>query len=45
MQMIAKGKWSKQLKSWTMVVAMRRPETDETKPQRPVKRRERPRER
>jgi hypothetical protein len=43
MEMIAKGKWSKQFKSWTKVVALRRPAAagDIRRPPT-VKRKERP---
>jgi hypothetical protein len=43
MQMIAKGKWSKQMKRWTKVVALRRPTTEDNNRRRPpVKHGERP---
>ncbi len=42
MQVIATGKWSKQLKRWTMVVAIRRPGTEPDK-RRPVTRGPKPR--
>jgi hypothetical protein len=43
MQMIAKGKWSKEMKRWKTVVALRRPATEDDKRRRPVKGAEQPR--
>jgi hypothetical protein len=38
MQLIATGKWSKSLKHWTMIVAMRRPfKAPHPAPNRPFK--------
>jgi hypothetical protein len=43
MEMIAKGKWSKQMKSWTKVVALRRPAANgDTRRPPTVKRQDRP---
>lgn len=44
MQLIAKGKWSQQMKRWTMVVALRRPPETTKRPQ-PGQRNDRPRPR
>lgn len=45
MQLIAKGKWSKQMKRWTMVVALHRPAAEGPKRPQPGKRTDRPRPR
>lgn len=38
MQLLAVGKWSKTFKRWQMVVSMRRPAQEPTKPAGPGKR-------
>lgn len=37
MQLIATGKWSKALKRWQMVVAIRRPGKDAARPKAPTR--------
>jgi len=45
MEMIAKGKWSKEQKRWNMVVLMQRPAKKPTEQPQPSKRPDRPRPR